>query len=211
MHIADSYFVEELRQACGAAFASAWLRDEVEKRHAKSLSPRGSSCSGDVSPRHIADILAGVAREDSWSGELICSARVNVPLQADGHPATVASSPGLTRRRMDISHRLTPGNSNSSSRNSSSSPTRASSRLATSSDYIRTNHACPSGVQGDKGDEEANSMASRQRARIQSMLRAGSQNAGLIYTDAAHLATDLEHELELEALELGDPEMLDIV
>ena len=167
---ADSYFAEELKRALGQAAASRWLQDQV-------VAPRSSdgSNAGSVDSR-TDDFVASSSALEGF--------RAAVASEAWAAPA---QSTGCTRLVRSIPPVSSNGNSPPSSPTISPGRRSRAIMIQTSSSYVSEEPELtrvPS-----CGSEPAPPALSREQSHLnhlQNVLQAGGENAGLIFTDAAH-------------------------
>ena len=193
MHVAARYFAEELRRTVGVEAAGEWLQGlpgvRAENGRTGSFSSSSAHSSHPGSPNLASTAGTGwsVGTTSSSSGSLdgeACDESACASCDPHGRISALTS---LRRQR-----RKSDSPTRSTGRQESSSPT----RLPTSSDLAARcrPHASPLGSAKPSAALIARSPSSD--GRVRRMIRSGSQNAGLMFTDAAHCC-----EAELASLE----------
>lgn len=171
--IADTYFVDELRRSLGHAAASQWLEAQV----CTSRSVDGSN-AGSIDSRSD-DVSTSLSAVESFR-DAAAEAR-----SCQGHP-------GVTR--LTVRTHGAASSSNHSSPRTSISPRSTRPLRAPANQQWDAKHApAPPRAQMEPVNDDApllcressSSDLGHQR-HLQSMLQAGGENAGLIFTDAAH-------------------------
>ena len=166
---ADSYFAEELKRALGQAAASRWLQDQM-------CAPRSSDGSTGSVDSRTDDVVASSSALEGF--------RAAVASEAWAAPA---QSTGCTRLVRSIPPVSSNGNSPPSSPTISPGRRSRAIMIQTSSSYVSEEPELtrvPS-----CGSEPAPPALSREQSHLnhlQNVLQAGGENAGLIFTDAAH-------------------------
>ena len=165
---ADSYFAEELKRALGQAAASRWLQDQM-------CAPRSSDGSTGSVDSRTDDVVASSSALEGFRAAVASDAWA-FPMQ----------STGCTRLVRSIS--LVGSNGNSPPSSPAISPGRRSrAPVLTSSNYVPGE---PEPTRVPSCDSEPPPPAlSREQSHLNhlhNVLQAGGENAGLIFTDAAH-------------------------
>ena len=164
---ADSYFAEELKRALGQAAASRWLQDQV-------CAPRSSDGSTGSVDSRTDDVVASSSALEGFRAAVASDAW-----------AVPAQSTGCTRLVRSIY--LVGSNGDSPPSSPAVSPGRRSrAPIRTSSNYVSGE---PEPTRVPSCDSEPPPALSREQSHLnhlQNVLQAGGENAGLIFTDAAH-------------------------
>ena len=191
MSIAESYFADEINRTVGGAASKTWLMGEMELGARKSASSEDGSHSS--TPRNQLD-ASGTQGSDLLSRHAeTCTAGSLEHFLAAAHSA--ATEHHCLVRSGRSSRRESQNSTPAASRASSTSPQRVR-RLPISSDHLLETHnlIAAETVKEDAGEHDTQSMQkskliSNDTDLIRSILQAGGQNAGLIFTDAAHSVT----------------------
>ena len=199
--VADAYFLDELTRMLGTATARRWFEDQQtflapdsvgsgsgwapSREHSRDLSEFGAegATSADRGRCHLTErAVSGLAELPVRRFRL---QRRESCASTGSRSSGSSTSPVRTSYRHSTDLDLRQEGSRASSRSSASSGSPTRTRLWTSSEHLRAEAASPR----EGGNLSCNPGTCGQDAhhsRVESLLEAGVENAGLIFTDAAH-------------------------
>ena len=219
MCVTDAYFLDELTRMLGTVTARRWFEDqqtllavdsggsEPSREHSRDLSGFGAEGSVATSADRACSETSCPLTERAVSGLAELPVRRFRLQRRESCASTGSRSSGSSTSPVrirgqwtssDLARAVSREGSCASSRSSASSGSPTRTRLMTSSEEVRDEPASPrEGGNGSRSPEPGRK--DRQDAhlrRVERLLEAGMENAGLIFTDAAHTVFDMCESVE---------------